>query len=258
MIEPGTCREPGAPGSGPLGIVAALPQELAGLIAVMRADPALRTHTAGQRAYYVGNLWGTACVLTLARIGKVAAAATTAALIHQFGVAGVVFTGVAGAAAAHVRVGDIVLADSLMQHDLDASPLFPRYQVPLLGIDRFPTDAMLTGRLARAADAFLRSAALWPGASALHRGLILSGDRFIADQASVVALRQALPEALAVEMEGAAAAQVCYEYGVPCAVLRSISDAADAGAPDSFSRFLEEGASRYSYGILQRFLAPGA
>jgi adenosylhomocysteine nucleosidase len=245
-------------GGGPLGIVAALPQELAGLIATMRADPALRTHTAGQRVYYAGKLWGTPCVLTLARVGKVAAAATTAALIHQFGVAGVVFTGVAGAAAAHVRVGDVVLADSLMQHDLDASPLFARYEVPLLGIDRLPTDAALSGRLARAADAFLRCAGLHPGVSTLHRGLILSGDQFIADPASIAALRQALPAALAVEMEGAAAAQVCYEYGVPCAVLRSISDAADAAAPDSFARFLEEGASRYSYGILQRFLTAEA
>ena len=89
----------------------------------------------------------------------------------------------------------------------------------------------------------------------MHRGLIISGDQFVASATSVDLLRAALPDALAVEMEGAAIAQVCYEYGVPCAIVRTISDTADAHAPASFVTFLTELAGTYSSGILRRFLS---
>jgi adenosylhomocysteine nucleosidase len=248
----------------PLGIIAALQEEIAPLIEEMRAGPAWRTATTGRREYALGTLHGQRCVLTLARIGKVAAATTATALIHQFGVEAIVFTGVAGGVAPQVRVGDVVIADTLMQHDLDASPLFPRFEVPLLGRSRFETDARLSNALARAAADFARSdttalteryPALVDGAPRVHRGLVVSGDRFIADHLARDALLAAAPEALAVEMEGAALAQVCYEYDVPCAVVRTISDTADAHAPASFSSFLADLASAYSAGVLRRFLA---
>ncbi len=86
------------------------------------------------------------------------------------------------------------------------------------------------------------------------RGLIASGDRFIASNEGVAALREALPDALAVEMEGAAFAQVCYEHGIPCAVVRTIFDTADAQAPASFAEFLIAIAGTYSFGMLSRFL----
>jgi adenosylhomocysteine nucleosidase len=82
----------------------------------------------------------------------------------------------------------------------------------------------------------------------------MRGDLLVASAAVVKALRDALPDALAVEMEGAAIAQVCYEYGVPCAVVRTISDTADDHAPQSFVSFLTEIAGTYSNAILKRFL----
>ena len=124
-------------GRRPLGVMAALPQELGNLIEVMRAESGVRTITHGSRDYHLGTVHGAPCVVTLARIGKVAAAATVSALIHAFEVDAVVFTGVAGGVGREVRIGDVVVADTLMQHDLDASPLFPRFEVPLLGIARF-------------------------------------------------------------------------------------------------------------------------
>lgn len=66
------------------------------------------------------------------------------------------------------------------------------------------------------------------------------------------ALRHELPDALAVEMEGAAFAQVCHDFGVPLAVVRTISDRADDTAHVDFSRFLSEVASQYSAAILDR------
>jgi adenosylhomocysteine nucleosidase len=243
-----------------LGIVAALPQELGDLIADMRAAGDIETVTLGQRDYTIGDAHGVRAVVTLARIGKVAAAATASALIHVFDVDAIVFTGVAGGVHADVQVGDIVVAQTLLQHDLDASPLFPRFEVPLLDKSRFAAAAGLSDALALACEAFLadqgdalqnRFAVVRPR---VHRGLVVSGDRFVASHDELHALRGVLPDALAVEMEGAAIAQVCFEYGVPCAVVRTISDTADAAAPASFTEFLKAIAGTYSSGILSRFL----
>ncbi|MBN3765556.1 5'-methylthioadenosine/adenosylhomocysteine nucleosidase [Burkholderia sp. Ac-20365] len=246
----------------PLGVMAALPEELGDLVAAMRAEGAVETITHGKRDYHIGTVHGAPCVVTLARVGKVAAAATVSALIHAFDVEAVVFTGVAGGVGPTVRIGDIVVAETLMQHDLDASPLFPRFEVPLLGMSRFAADAPLTAALARACERFVEEegAALsqrfvTEALPTVHRGLIISGDQFVASATSVDLLRAALPDALAVEMEGAAIAQVCYEYGVPCAIVRTISDTADAHAPASFVTFLHEIAGTYSSGILRRFLS---
>ncbi|HEY3598821.1 MAG TPA: 5'-methylthioadenosine/adenosylhomocysteine nucleosidase [Paraburkholderia sp.] len=244
----------------PLGVMAALPEELGDLVAAMRAEGGIRTVTHGQRDYHVGTVHGAPCVVTLARIGKVAAAATVSALIHAFDVEAVVFTGVAGGVGQAVRIGDIVVADTLMQHDLDASPLFPRFEVPLLGVARFAADATLAAQLAAACESFIAeegaalAARFGTASPQVHRGLVISGDQFVASAAAVGALRSALPDALAVEMEGAAIAQVCHEYGVPCAVVRTVSDTADAHAPASFATFLIEIAGTYSNGILRRFL----
>lgn len=251
-------------GAGLLGIMAALPQELGDLIDAMRVAGNVRTEVIGRREYHVGTAHGVACVVTLARVGKVAAAATASALIHVFGVEAIVFTGVAGGVREDVRVGDIVIGDTLMQHDLDASPLFPRFEVPLLGMARFAANAELGDALAKACTAFLADehaaleARFGVHPPRLHRGLIVSGDRFVSSHAEVNALRAALPEALAVEMEGAALAQVCYEYDVPCAVVRTVSDTADADAPESFLDFLHALGGAYSSGILRRFLAARA
>ena len=139
------------------------------------------------------------------------------------------------------------MADSFLQHDLDASPLFPRYEVPLYGTSTFATDPALSDRLARAAAAAL------PGVR-VHRGLVVSGDRFVATTAESRALQAALPAALAVEMEGAAFAQVCHDYGVPFAAVRTVSDRADDEAHGDFLTFIDQVASRHSAAIVEAFL----
>lgn len=244
-----------------LGVLAALPQELGDLVEAMRAEGETRTVTLGRREYHVGTVHGVPCVVTLARVGKVAAAATASALIHVFRVDSMVFTGVAGGVGHGVRVGDIVVADSLLQHDMDASPLFPRYEIPLLDRALFPTHASLVDALTAACECFVadEGAALEARfgfkAPRVHRGLIISGDRFVSSASEVRALAEALPEAMAVEMEGAAMAQVCYEHGVPCAIVRTISDTADDHATASFTNFLTDIAGTYSSGVLRRFLS---
>jgi adenosylhomocysteine nucleosidase len=194
----------------------------------------------------------------------VAAATTATALIERFGVTRMVFTGVAGGLAPHVHVGDVVVAREFIQHDLDASPLFPRHQVPLTGMTRFPADAALSDALAAAAPLALQDMrASLPPAEWLNldlanaqvlQGLIASGDRFVSQTLESQVLQRELPEALAVEMECAAMAQVCHDYGVPLAAVRTISDRADDAAHVDFPRFIQSIASRYSVAVLDRLL----
>lgn len=245
-----------------LGIISALHQEQAGLIDAMTD---VQVEQRGMRDYTCGLLWGKPVVCVLARLGKVAAAATVATLIERFQVTHIVFTGVAGAAGAGIKPGDIVVADALVQHDMDATPLFPRYEVPLLGQTAFATDLHLSDALHAAARGFVATdlqqaigaddhAAFRLEQAAVRRGLIASGDEFIDSRARLRELREAFPALLAVEMEGAAVAQVCFEFGVPFAVIRTISDGADEEAPLDFMRFIERVASPVAYGMLRRFV----
>lgn len=242
-------------------IVAALHDELASVLALM---PDEQKEVVGGREFWVGHLHGQDVVAVLSGIGKVSAATTATLLIDRFKVQRIVFTGVAGGLGPGVKVGDVVLARSFLQHDMDASPLFPRHEVPLYGRARFEADAALADALELACERMLHSLPQQLGTSTvdafglqaprLHQGLLISGDRFVATTAESVALQRELPDALAVEMEGAAFAQVCHDFGVPLAVVRTISDRADDAAHVDFPRFLREVASRYSGALIDTLL----
>lgn len=244
-----------------LAIVAALHEELAAVQALLR-DP--RRVQAFGRDFWLGRVHDHEVVVVLSRVGKVAAATTASVLIERWGVSRIVFTGVAGGLAEGVRVGDVVVAQEFAQHDMDASPLFPRHEVPLYGLTRFATDAGLSLQLAGAVTAMLAEAPHTLGADtlrefnlsspALHRGLVLSGDRFVATAAESDALRRDWADALAVEMEGAAIAQVCHDAGVPFAAVRTISDRADDAAHVDFVRFIRAVASRYCAAVIDTWL----
>ena len=202
----------------PTAILSALLAEQRGLIELL--EQPLKVSHAG-RDFWQGTLHGHLVVLGLCRIGKVAAATTATALIERFGVQRIVFTGVAGGLGAAVRVGDVVVATDFLQHDLDVSPLFARYEVPLYGRTRFAGDPALTALLFSAASRVLAPHQAAPGVNGqgttqrfagarVHQGLIASGDRFVSGAGESRSLHQRLAdaghEALAVEMEGAAVA----------------------------------------------------
>jgi adenosylhomocysteine nucleosidase len=243
-----------------LGIISALLEEQAGLVEAMRGAARV-TH--GMREYVAGQLWEIDAVCVLSRIGKVAAAMTATTLVEKFGVTHILFTGVAGAGDKTVNVGDIVIAESLVQHDMDASPLFPRFEVPLTGRAHFQPDQPLSMRLSQAAHDFLELDfldAISEGERRtfrlaqprVHRGLVASGDQFLNEVGRLDALNGALPGLVAVEMEGAAVAQVCHELGVPCAVIRAISDNANEHAATDFMRFVKSVAAQYAFHITRR------
>ena len=234
-------------------ILSALAQEQDGLL--HQLEDARCVQRAG-RAFWCGTLAGKPVVLALSRIGKVAAATTTVALIEAFGVGQVVFTGVAGGVGAGVAVGDVVVGSTFLQHDMDASPLFPRYEIPLYGQTLFQTDPALSALLVRASQTVVPH-----GLNrdvAVHQGLIASGDRFVSGasevQQLVLALQAGGHSPLAVEMEGAAVAQVCADYRVPFAAVRTISDRADDTAHVDFSQFVNDVAAVYARRIVTELM----
>jgi len=244
-----------------LAILSALLDEQRGLLEEL-AHPR-KVKRAG-RTFWCGQWHGHEVVLALTKVGKVAAATTTTAVIEAFQAQRVVFTGVAGGLGTGVKVGDVVVAREFIHHDLDSSPLFSRYEIPLYGRASLPCDEGLTALLLEAThtglagvgDHFHHDKLLM--APQVHTGLIASGDQFVSS--ADVAIRmltdmQAFGFApLAVEMEGAAVAQVCRDYGVPFAAVRTISDRADATAHVDFSAFVQKVASPYAFAVLSQFV----
>lgn len=240
-----------------LAILSALHDELAALLPALEGPRV--DHVAG-RDFHVGRLAGHDVVLVLSGIGKVAAAATTALLCDRCQAQALIFTGVAGGLAPGVQVGDLVVAKQMLQHDLDASPIFPRWEVPGRGRSHFDADAPLADALLAAASAVLAKPhpalqAFGVIAPQVHRGLVVSGDRFVSSLAESERLRADLPQALAVDMESAAVAQVAADFARPLAVLRSVSDRADDLAHVDFPRFLAEVAAPYAREVVLAALA---
>jgi adenosylhomocysteine nucleosidase len=245
-----------------LAIMSATPEENASVVSALEAPRSLEL---GRRRYHFGTFHGVEVAVVFSRWGKVAAAATATQLIAGFGATEIVFSGVAGAVHTDLKIGDIVVGTELLQHDMDATPIFARYEVPLLGATKFATAPQLRAELAAAAVAFLREdVTTQVGGPVLEEfgtrtrkvveGAIASGDRFFSGSAQVAELRQRLPEVTCVDMEGAAVAQVCAEYGVPFGIVRTISDSADDNAVRDFPRFLADVAGHYSLGILTRLV----
>lgn len=242
-----------------IAIVAALKEELAAVIAAAHDSGEVRHHTVAGRQFLQTRLVGHEVLLALSGIGKVAAAATAAILAER--AQAIVMIGTAGGIGPGVRPGDVVVADALLQHDVDPRPLFPRWEAE--GTVRFLPDPTLTATLRDAARRVVDGQRLRPhdsfrslgiAAPSLHTGLIVSGDQFISTRQESDRLRADLPDALAVEMEGAALAQVCTTAGIPFALARTVSDRADDVAHLDFPPFLEAVAAPYARDIVLGFL----
>jgi adenosylhomocysteine nucleosidase len=221
------------------------------------------TSTKGMRTYYSGKLFNIDVVLVFSRWGKVASATTVTQLINDYNIDEIIFTGVAGAISKDLNIGDIVIGKHLYQHDIDASPLFKKFEVPLLNKTYFETSATHRAQLYKATQMFLNSysdsidtemAQSFKIASPkVIISDIASGDQFISDTNSVLKLTTELSTVSCVEMEGAAVAQVCYEYNIPFSIIRIISDKANDNAHIDFSKFAKEIASHYALGVLKEY-----
>ncbi|MEI6950131.1 5'-methylthioadenosine/adenosylhomocysteine nucleosidase [Paraflavisolibacter sp. H34] len=247
-----------------IGIMGAMPEEIEGVVHLLtdRAETA-----AGRRTYYTGRINGIPAVVVFSRWGKVAAATTVATLIHEFGITDLIFTGVAGALQADLRIGDILIGTRLIQHDMDVRPILPRFETPLLGITWFESPRPWVDLSLKAVNELLDRRHLHEviteGELHLFRitqprvftGAIASGDKFFSRTDDKQQLQELLPEVLCVEMEGAAVAQVCYEYDIPFTIIRTVSDAADDASAIDFPLFIQHISSRYSVEIIRNIFA---
>ena len=247
-----------------VGVIGAMAEEVDRLHQRLDADSV--TEHAGRR-YRHGLLAGQRVTIVQSRIGKVAATLTAASLVRDHDVDAIVFTGIAGALHDRLAIGDVVVATDLVQHDLAGPPqMFVRGEIPLLGVVDLPTDPGLTAAAIAAAADFLgdgldsivtseQLAELGIGRPVVHTGRVATGDEFIEGDLKEV-VRRRVPDAVCVDMEGAAVAQVCHELGgVPLCVIRAISDLASGTASVDFPRFLDQLASHYSEEILCRMFA---
>ena len=217
---------PSHPSQKAVGIVGALPEEVAMLTQAMEIHS---VHTHLGRQFHQGSLAGQPVVAVQGGVGKVRAATTAALLVAHFPLRGIIFTGVAGALADHLQMGDVVLAHTAIEHDFGTG----RPEGFVLGIDFIPE---LRHPLAEADSALYDLIVAHPERIPLHplqgrdpiiyQGLVATGDVFVAD----ANLRRQIRErtgALVVEMEGAAVVRVAQEAGIPCLLVRSVSDAGD-------------------------------
>lgn len=242
----------------------AMPQEIDGIIAELTN---VTTTILANRVYHKGLWHNTAVVVVVSGWGKVAAAATVSTLLLRFQIDELIFTGVAGAISHQLRIGDVVIANRLMQHDVDARPFIPRYEIPLVGKTYFETPIAFVKAAEKAALQMFTDQDLahtitqndWDqyniATARVYVGDIASGDQFFSGNKEKDLLLQNLPQTLCVEMEGAAVAQVCDENNIPFTIIRTISDAADDHSVKDFQAFIKNIASRYSVGIVKNLLA---
>ena len=207
-------------GKGPLGIIGAMDAEVESLKAACTENGGAETVTAGAGTieFTCGTIGTVPVVIAQCDVGMVNAALYAQAMIERFSPRAIVNTGVAGSLDARLDIGDILVAEDAVNHLMDVCNLgYEPGQTPGLPVFAFPCDEQLRKAALAAADAL-----------GLHAraGRIASGDRFVRDEDD----KQRIASVFAAnccEMEGAAIAQACWLNGVPCAILRAISDKAD-------------------------------
>lgn len=221
-----------------IGIIAAMEEELRTLIPQL--SDAKET-TVLEKIYYSGKIAQQEVVLVQSGIGKVMSAMSVAILVDHFKVDAIINTGSAGAISYGLAVGDVVVANKLVYHDVDVTA-FGYAQGQMAGQPLyFDSDQHLVSIFEKA----LKEQGL-----STKIGLIATGDSFIASQEKIDHITKQFPEVLAVEMEGAAIAQASQNVGKPFVVVRAMSDTANHDANVSFDEFIVEAGAKSAQTLL--------
>ncbi len=236
-------KKPASQSPSPTAILGAMPEE----VAMLERQLAKKNERSIEGVKFVeGQLMGRDVVIAQTGTGKVNAAMTAAILIDNFHPKQVIFTGIAGAVNPQLSPGDIVIAEKTAQHDhgiLTSSGLENTGAVsPITGRANpvfFPADPALLQLAEYAAQNIaLEKIKTSEGEKSpgIMKGVVVTGDIFVASPEKCEELRRTLG-ADAVEMEGAAVTQICYQLGIPCIVIRSISDNANEKAAQDMQKF---------------------
>lgn len=209
-----------------IGIIGAMNEETEKLIDKMTV---LRKMTKASMIFNSGILNDKEVVVVTCGIGKVNAAVCTQVLIDDFHVDYVINVGIAGGLKEDIYPGDIVIGDSLVQHDFDATFFdYKLGQVPRLDIFDFKCNNKLV-QIAKSAAKCIEN-------HNVYVGRIASGDQFIGSKEKLIWLYEEF-NAFACEMEGASIAHVCHLNHIPFVVIRSISDNAINGTHSDYETF---------------------
>lgn len=209
-----------------IGIIGAMDIEVQALKDLM-TDPEIRTISTVD--FYSGTINGMKVVVAVAGVGKVNAAVCTQTMILEYNPSYIINVGVAGGLAPELGIGDIAVAENVVEHDMDTSPIgdVPGY-ISGINIVRIPCDSWLSEMMCKASSHI-------DGIKVL-KGTIASGDQFISTDAE----RRKITDnfgAIAAEMEGASIGHVCYMNKVPFGVLRAISDGANSDSSMDYPTF---------------------
>lgn len=225
----------------PIGIIGAMQVEIDTLAAALENR---EVEIAGGLTFIKGILDGMPVVLSVCGVGKVFAAMAAQAMILKYDVRAIINTGVAGTLTDKLSIGDLAIAENVVQHDMDTSPIGdPVGLISGLNLVRMPADGDLRARItAVLAEMEIRYVV----------GTIASGDQFVADSEKKTYIRDTFG-AIACEMEGAAIGQVCTVNQIPFAVIRAISDGGNEEAAMDYPTFVKIAAAK-SAEVVRAFL----
>ena len=223
------------------GIICAMPEEIKELTAALENE---QVKEIGGKKYYSGQIDNQNVILVESGIGKVEAGITTEHLITDFGVDVVINSGSAVAIGQGLHVADVVISSETAYHDVDVRA-FDYVYCQLPGKEpRFKASAKWGQAIEKAGEK--------TGLN-IKRGLIVSGDQFIASKDAIQEILHYFPDALSSEMEGAAVGQVATDHDVPYVVVRAMSDTGDEDAGVSFDEFIIDAGKRSAKMLLQLF-----
>ena len=221
-----------------IAIMGAMPEEIAPIL--KKLETYKTVEYAGNK-YYEASYKGVDLVVAYSKIGKVFSTLTATTMIEHFGISVMLFSGVAGAISPELKVGDLIVASKLSQHDLDITAFgHPHGYVPEGSVYVEADRKMIEMSKAVASDM----------GKTLKEGIVATGDQFVANEERKNWIGKTF-NADALEMEGASVAVVCDALNVPFFILRAISDAADMDASFSFDEFLETSANESAEFIMK-------
>ncbi|GBU10514.1 5'-methylthioadenosine nucleosidase [Erysipelotrichaceae bacterium] len=192
--------------------------------------------------YHIGEINGKKIVLAKSGIGKVNAALSTALLLEHFKVKEVINIGSAGAIDSSFTVGDIIIGEDALYHDVDVRAFGYEYgQVPAMPL-KYVCSPDMVEQFKKISKKFEFRAIT---------GTIATGDSFMNNRDAILDLYKLLPPPIvAVDMEAAAITQVCFQYDIPFIVVRSISDIVGKNSPISFKEYIDLAAKNSAKMIL--------
>ena len=226
---------------------------MTGIIAAMKAKTDLleriltdaETEFISGIEFKSGYIQGQKVVIAVCGVGKVFAAMCAQTMILKYSPDAIINTGVAGTLTDKLEIGSVCIADNVVQHDMDTSPIGdPVGMLSGINITYIPCSEKIFGEIKRIADRMEISNIV---------GTIASGDQFVASENIKKRIADNF-SASACDMEGAAIGQVCYINSVPFAVIRAISDGANDGSPIDYPTFTKH-AAEISAKIVETYIA---